>query len=222
MFTHCTDLLSATVTLGKPGWSRLPQTSSFPAALGAGHGHWSHQQTSEDHRTAPDGETDRKRERRIRVRNWWEVKKKKKKHSVNSKDAQMYLLRKTATSMSKNIVVCSKKYRPSTFSFILINERKRKNTKKYLKRCWRQKQGTGSLINLITVMNLDEAVQFWKLLWIKWLSFALTVSSTHLYTSGVVLKKKVVYYYPVTPRPTTITTTTIIYIYIYILLLLVN
>ncbi len=102
MFTHCSNLLSATVTLGKPSWSRPPQTSSFPAVLGAGHGHWSHQQTSEDHRTAPDGEKGRKRERRLRVRNWRSKKKKKKKHSVKRKDAQMYLLRKTAASMSKN------------------------------------------------------------------------------------------------------------------------
>lgn len=76
MLTLYNNLLSATVTLGKLGWSRPPQTSSFPAAPGAGHGHWSHPQTSEDHRTAPDGEI----ERELRVRNWWEEK-----HSVNGK-----------------------------------------------------------------------------------------------------------------------------------------
>lgn len=34
-----TNLLSARETHARPDWSTPPQTSNFPAALGAGHGH---------------------------------------------------------------------------------------------------------------------------------------------------------------------------------------
>lgn len=58
--------------------------------------------------------------------------------------------------MSKNIVLCPKNR--VHFVFIMINEKRGKH-KKYLKKCWKHKQGTGSLINLIIVMNVDEVVQ---------------------------------------------------------------
>ncbi len=50
---------SATELLWRPDWSRPPQTSSFPAAPGAGHERWSRSQTSVGLHTAPVTQTDK-------------------------------------------------------------------------------------------------------------------------------------------------------------------